>query len=208
LYENFCKRVTKLYLNFGRIQQVTFLADFTKIRVLYLSSNSITSLAGIEKLTLLEYVCFDKNSVDSLQPLAGLTNLMQISGSENKITSLAGLEGLSKVTILTLYKNEISQINYLENMKLKELSLNNNPIERLENLNHMKDTLEELYIGGTNFTALEPISYFAGLKKLSLDAMKLKRIEPTLLKGLEALVYLSLADNEIEKVENLESEGS
>ncbi len=66
LYDNFCKRVTKLYLNFGGIKQITFLADFTKIRVLYISSNSITSLAGIESLTMLEYVCFDKNSVDSL----------------------------------------------------------------------------------------------------------------------------------------------
>lgn len=154
LYESFCKRVTKLYLNFGKIKEVTFLSDFPSIRVLYLSSNFITSLAGIEKLSSLEYICFDKNNVDSLQPLAGLTNLVQVSGSENHITSLAGLENLTKITILTLYKNNIHEIKHLENMKVKELSLNNNPIERLENLNHMKESLEELYIGGTAITAL------------------------------------------------------
>jgi hypothetical protein len=33
--------------------------------------------------------------------------------------------------------------------------------------------------------------------------MKLKCIDPSLLKGLESLIYLSLADNEIEKIENL-----
>jgi hypothetical protein len=33
--------------------------------------------------------------------------------------------------------------------------------------------------------------------------MKLKHIEPTLLKGLEALTHLSLADNQLDKIENL-----
>lgn len=91
LYDNFSKRVTKLYLNFGAIKEITFLADFPNIRLLYLSSNCITSLAGVEKLNALEYICFDKNSVDSLLPLAGLTNLTQVSGSENRISSMAGL---------------------------------------------------------------------------------------------------------------------
>jgi Leucine-rich repeat (LRR) protein len=42
-------------------------------------------------------------------------------------------------------------------MKLKELSLNNNPIQRLENISHMKDSLEELYIGGTKFNNFDGI---------------------------------------------------
>jgi hypothetical protein len=113
LYENFSKRVTKLYLNFGNIKDILFLSDFPNISVLYLSSNCISSLNGIETLTLLEYVCFDKNNVDSLQPLSGLTNLVQLSGSENNITSLDGLENLAKINILTLYKNEITEIKNL-----------------------------------------------------------------------------------------------
>lgn len=100
-------------------------------------------------MNYLEYICFDKNNIDSLEPLANLLNLIQVSGSENKITSLNGLQNLTKIGILTLYKNEITQINHLENLKVKELSLNNNPIQKIENLNHMKDSLEELYIGGT-----------------------------------------------------------
>lgn len=149
LYENFSKRVTKLYLNFGKIKEITFLYSFPNIKVLYLSSNCINSLAGVENLNYLEYICFDKNNVESLEPLANLLNLVQVSGSENRITSLNGLQNLTKITILTLYKNEITQTSYLENLKVKELSLNNNPIQKIENLNHMKDSLEELYIGGT-----------------------------------------------------------
>lgn len=33
--------------------------------------------------------------------------------------------------------------------------------------------------------------------------MKLKRIDSTLLKGLDALTHLSLADNQLDKIENL-----
>lgn len=69
----------------------------------------------------------------------------------------------------------------------------------------MKDSLEELYIGGTLITNLEQILFFTGLKKLSLDALKLTKFDPAIVKGLEFLTYLSLADNCIEKVENLEA---
>lgn len=41
------------------------------------------------------------------------------------------------------------------------------------------------------------------IKKLSLDGLKLKIIDLQIIKALEQIIYLSLADNEIESIENL-----
>ena len=61
LLKSFSKRVTKLYLNFGKVASVKFLPIVPNLKVLFLRNNKIKSLNGIENLKNLTILCFDNN---------------------------------------------------------------------------------------------------------------------------------------------------
>lgn len=91
LMESFSQRLSKLYLNFGYIEKLTFLGLFPNLKVLYIRNNRLASLEGVECLLNLGVICFDNNSVSSLEPLTELVNLTQISGTSNQLSSLKGI---------------------------------------------------------------------------------------------------------------------
>lgn len=63
---DFSKRLVKLFLNFGKVKDITFLSNFPNIRVFFIRDNQISSLKGVENLKNLLFICFDKNKVSSL----------------------------------------------------------------------------------------------------------------------------------------------
>ena len=67
LMDSFSRKLTKLFLSFGKIQNLSFLENFPNIKIFYISNNLLTSLSGIEKLKELSFICFDDNKIESLK---------------------------------------------------------------------------------------------------------------------------------------------
>lgn len=112
LMASFAKRLTKLYLNFGMVENVRFLSFLPNVKVLFIRGNKVTSLEGVENLKQLILICFDNNFVPSLEPLANLTDLTQISGACNNVESLNGIQNLVKLKKINLYSNNIKKMEH------------------------------------------------------------------------------------------------
>lgn len=83
--------LTKLSLNFNKIDKIENLDDLKNLKELDLSFNYIEKIENLEKLTKLEDLTLYKNSIKKLENLDSLENLIILSVGRNLITSCKGV---------------------------------------------------------------------------------------------------------------------
>ncbi|CAG8483090.1 7399_t:CDS:2 [Scutellospora calospora] len=105
--------------------------------------------------------------------LEGFVNLKEFRCSNNKLTNL-NLSSGNNLEKLNCYYNKLTNLNFLNNLneeKLTVLSIGNNNFPESDLTPFSKFTnLEELYLGGNNFTgSLKPLAGMTKLKKLTIS---------------------------------------
>ena len=113
------------------------LDDLVNVEWLYLSHNVISDLYGISTLNTLIELNLNHNMIHDVTPLEELTNLEKLFLAQNKISEISPLVKLQRIVVLSLFDNDIfhmdSTLETFESLpKLKELSVDNNPVNAKE----------------------------------------------------------------------------
>ncbi len=119
-----------------------------------------------------------------------------------KISEILEFNRLIYLEHLLLQRNKIKNMEGFAHLnRLKTLNLSNNQLGRIENLEVLKETLEELDLSNNKIEKIENLESLRNLRKLSLDSNLIKEIE-----GLENLVNLeelNLSSNNIRVIKTL-----
>lgn len=98
-----CSKLTILYANVNKIDNLDNIKYYTSLNELYLSDNQITSLEPLETLCNLKTLVLSYNNINDLSPVACLLSLTNIdlSGNYNlhNINKLAGLYNLKTLNL-------------------------------------------------------------------------------------------------------------
>ena len=102
-----------------------------------MSHNLFSDLYGISSLTTLVELNLNHNLISDITCLEDLTNLEKLFLAQNKINEISCLAKLKQLQVLSLFDNEVfhfdSTIETFEALpKLKELSIDNNPVNAKE----------------------------------------------------------------------------
>lgn len=108
-----CDKLTILYANVNKIDNLENIIHYTSLKELYLSDNQITSILPLEEINNLEILVLSYNKITDLSPLCTLTKLtnLDLSGNKNmynfnELVSLYNLKTLN-VTNTNITNDEI-----------------------------------------------------------------------------------------------------
>ena len=126
-----CTNLTKLGLHGClEINDISKLANLTKLQRLWIGRTSITSVDALKDLTTLKEL--DINYIRNIKSLETLKNLVNLEGlycCSCSITDITPLSNLTKLTTLRIDDNNIQDISVLSNLtNLKALNVSNNHI--------------------------------------------------------------------------------
>ena len=126
-----CTTLTKLGLHGClEINDISKLANLTKLQRLWIGRTSITSVDALKDLTTLKEL--DINYIRNIKSLETLKNLVNLEGlycCSCSITDITPLSNLTKLTTLRIDDNNIQDISVLSNLtNLKALNASNNHI--------------------------------------------------------------------------------
>lgn len=79
-----CDKLTILYGNVNKIDNLDNIIHYTSLKELYLSDNQITSILPLEEINNLEILVLSYNKITDLSPLCTLTKLTNLDLSGNK----------------------------------------------------------------------------------------------------------------------------
>jgi protein phosphatase 1 regulatory subunit 7 len=174
-----------LDMSYNAIRDMAPVAYCPHLVELYLANNKLKAMAGLRELSNLRKLDLGANKLREMDPneLAGLLSLEELWLGKNKIETIQGLDHLTK---------------------LRRLDVQSNRLTCVDQLQHLVETLEELYLahngltdeGVTNFTKWD----FAQLSTLDLSRNQLTTTVS--LSHLTTLEELWLSGNQITNFEN------
>lgn len=192
----------------GNITDLTDLTMMKNLETLALCNQEIEDISALENLPLKE-LYLNKNKITDFSVLTGLTNLDLLCILENPAEDLSVLKECSSITRLNIESMKLADIDFLGQMNLNILYMNNAEIKD----GNMKPLLEinnlqELCIGDVPEEMAEVLAQMSELKGLIMwgGNTVLKNLEP--LKGMESLEFLAVGSpvsslEGIEKFPNL-----
>lgn len=121
----------KLNLHINRLKKITDLDNMKNLKELNLSTNHIDKIGGLDGLISLEKLNLKSNLISKIEGLDALKNLKELNLSDNLIDKVEGLDRLVSLSELNLSWNKITETEGLSDLKekLKELNIDNNPIQ-------------------------------------------------------------------------------
>ena len=188
----------------GSITDLTDLTMMKNIENLALCNQEIEDISALENLPLKE-LYLNKNKITDFSVLTGLTNLDILCILENPAEDLSVLKECSSITRLNIESMKLTDIDFLGQMNLNILYMNNAEIEdrNMKPLLEVKN-LQELCIGDVPEEMAEVLPQMSNLKGLIMwgGNTVLKNLEP--LKGMESLESLAVSSpvSSLEGIEN------
>ena len=188
----------------GSITDLTDLTMMKNIENLALCNQEIEDISALENLPLKE-LYLNKNKITDFSVLTSLTNLDLLCILENPAEDLSVLKECSSITRLNIESMKLADIDFLGQMNLNILYMNNAEIKD----GNMKPLLEinnlqELCIGDVPEEMAEVLAQMSELKGLIMwgGNTVLKNLEP--LKGMESLESLAVSSpvSSLEGIEN------
>lgn len=188
----------------GNITDLTDLTMMKNLENLALCNQEIEDISVLENLPLKE-LYLNKNKITDFSVLTGLTNLDLLCVLENPAEDLSVLKECSSITRLNIESMKLTDIDFLGQMNLNILYMNNAEIKD----GNMKPLLEinnlqELCIGDVPEEMAEVLAQMSELKGLIMwgGNTVLKNLEP--LKGMESLESLAVSSpvSSLEGIEN------
>lgn len=188
----------------GSITDLTDLTMMKNIENLALCNQEIEDISALENLPLKE-LYLNKNKITDFSVLTGLTNLDLLCILENPAEDLSVLKECSSITRLNIESMKLADIDFLGQMNLNILYMNNAEIKD----GNMKPLLEinnlqELCIGDVPEEMAEVLAQMSELKGLIMwgGNTVLKNLEP--LKGMESLEFLAVG-SQVSSLEGIEN---
>ena len=188
----------------GNITDLTDLTMMKNLENLALCNQEIEDISALENLPLKE-LYLNKNKITDFSVLTGLTNLDLLCILENPAEDLSVLKECSSITRLNIESMKLADIDFLGQMNLNILYMNNAEIEdrNMKPLLEVKK-LQELCIGDVPEEMAEVLAQMSELKVLIMwgGNTVLKNLEP--LKGMESLESLAVSSpvSSLEGIEN------
>ena len=188
----------------GNITDLTDLTMMKNLENLALCNQEIEDISALENLPLKE-LYLNKNKITDFSVLTGLTNLDLLCILENPAEDLFVLKECSSITRLNIESMKLTDIDFLGQMNLNVLYMNNAEIEdrNMKPLLEVKN-LQELCIGDVPEEMAEVLPQMSNLKGLIMwgGNTVLKNLEP--LKGMESLESLAVSSpvSSLEGIEN------
>ena len=188
----------------GNITDLTDLTMMKNLENLALCNQEIEDISALENLPLKE-LYLNKNKITDFSVLTGLTNLDLLCILENPAEDLSVLKECSSITRLNIESMKLTDIDFLGQMNLNILYMNNAEIEdrNMKPLLEVKN-LQELCIGDVPEEMAEVLPQMSNLKGLIMwgGNTVLKNLEP--LKGMESLESLAVSSSvsSLEGIEN------
>lgn len=188
----------------GNITDLTDLTMMKNLENLALCNQEIEDISVLENLPLKE-LYLNKNKITDFSVLTGLTNLDLLCILENPAEDLSVLKECSSITRLNIESMKLTDIDFLGQMNLNILYMNNAEIKdgNMKSLLEINN-LQELCIGDVPEEMAEVLAQMSELKGLIMwgGNTVLKNLEP--LKGMESLESLAVSSpvSSLEGIEN------
>ena len=188
----------------GNITDLTDLTMMKNLETLALCNQEIEDISALENLPLKE-LYLNKNKITDFSVLTSLTNLDLLCILDNPAEDLSVLKECSSITQLNIESMKLTDIDFLGQMNLNILYMNNAKIEdrNMKPLLEVKK-LQELCIGDVPEEMAEVLPQMSNLKGLIMwgGNTVLKNLEP--LKGMESLESLAVGSpvSSLEGIEN------
>ena len=188
----------------GNITDLTDLTMMKNLETLALCNQEIEDISALETLPLKE-LYLNKNKITDFSVLTSLTNLDLLCILDNPAEDLSVLKECSSITQLNIESMKLTDIDFLGQMNLNILYMNNAKIEdrNMKPLLEVKK-LQELCIGDVPEEMAEVLPQMSNLKGLIMwgGNTVLKNLEP--LKGMESLESLAVSSpvSSLEGIEN------
>lgn len=188
----------------GNITDLTDLTMMKNLETLALCNQEIEDISALENLPLKE-LYLNKNKITDFSVLTSLTNLDLLCILDNPAEDLSVLKECSSITRLNIESMKLADIDFLGQMNLNILYMNNAEIEdrNMKPLLKVKK-LQELCIGDVPEEMAEVLPQMSNLKGLIMwgGNTVLKNLEP--LKGMESLESLAVSSpvSSLEGIEN------
>ena len=188
----------------GNITDLTDLTMMKNLETLALCNQEIEDISALENLPLKE-LYLNKNKITDFSVLTSLTNLDLLCILDNPAEDLSVLKECSSITQLNIESMKLTDIDFLGQMNLNILYMNNAKIEdrNMKPLLEVKK-LQELCIGDVPEEMAKVLPQMSNLKGLIMwgGNTVLKNLEP--LKGMESLESLAVSSpvSSLEGIEN------
>ena len=188
----------------GNITDLTDLTMMKNLETIALCNQEIEDISALENLPLKE-LYLNKNKITDFSVLTSLTNLDLLCILDNPAEDLSVLKECSSITQLNIESMKLTDIDFLGQMNLNILYMNNAKIEdrNMKPLLEVKK-LQELCIGDVPEEMAEVLPQMSNLKGLIMwgGNTVLKNLEP--LKGMESLESLAVSSpvSSLEGIEN------
>lgn len=153
------KKIRSLNLSQVTVDEldVCLFAPMTNLRELFLGRGELDDLSPIANATKLESLRASINQVKDLTPLAGMTKLDRLDLGRTQVRDLTPLAKLTSLTELQLDDTPVEDVTPLAGLtKLERLSLQRTRVKDVASLRGLKE-LEFLYVNGAP-VADEPMS--------------------------------------------------
>ena len=156
------------------IEDLSWLADYPKLKVLEFQGNSLKSLEGVQVLKGLQEFACNHNFVQDLKPLDSLLDLTWVQIYDNDIETLEPIAHLPKVKTLDVSRNDIRSLKPIANWTwLTNLSVYNSEnlidISEIANFKGLTD-LNISFLPVPNFS-LQMLEDHKELKNLRIQGM-------------------------------------
>ena len=127
------------------------------------NSNAVEDLSPLADLTRLTHLHFPNNNISNISAVAGLTNLTELNLGGNNLSNIPALAGLTNLRQLWLWENNISDISPVAGLtNLKELILQGNAITDISPVAGLTN-LTGLWLGYNNISNISPLVANTGL---------------------------------------------
>ncbi|MFK7950026.1 MAG: COR domain-containing protein, partial [Saprospiraceae bacterium] len=201
---SFLKDLTKLKeltLTNHRIKDTEILKNFPQLEKLNLSKNRIINTNGLKELHHLKELKFNSCGLSSLDFISKSKSLQWLEINDNCITDLLPIQELSNLEILEINNNNVSDIQALKNLSLlRFLEIEKNDISDIS----MAESFKELVLlkaGNNNIVRIEGLKGLTEITILDLSHNLIEDIPK--LEHYEKLSYLNLESNNIVDIKNL-----
>ncbi len=124
------KELRELFIGPGTVEDLSGIANLTKLESLRLSLNPIRDLAPLSGMTKLDRLDLAHTEVRDLTPLKPLANLTELLLDDTPVDDVTPLASLEKLTILVLKNTRVKDVKPLKALKaLKTLDLRGAPVD-------------------------------------------------------------------------------
>ena len=112
------KELKELFIGPGEVEDLSAIANLTKLESLRLSLNPIRDLQPLSGMTKLDRLDLAHTEVRDLTPLKSLTSLTELLLDDTPVEDVSPLASLDKLTVLVLKNTRVKDVKSLRPLKL------------------------------------------------------------------------------------------